>query len=301
MAQSRKLIKARIKSIRNTRKITKAMELVAASKMRRAVSAVLRTRPYAKEAWATVQSVLMASPNIIHPLLEPKPEATKTLLVLFSSDRGLAGGFNVNMIRAALVDARSLGKDKVEVLAVGRRGADALERAGVGVAARFPALSNNPTFNDLLPAARLALEGFLTGKYKAVKLGFTDYISGITQKPKIVDLLPLSPEFARTDASSPSHGGDRGGSHIAPVEYLFEPTPAQVLDRVLPAIAETMLWQALLESTASEHAARMMAMRSASDAAKDMLDNLTFTYNQARQASITQEIAEISSGKAALE
>ena len=301
MAQSRKLIKDRMKSIGNTRKITKAMELVAASKMRRAVSAVLRTRPYAKEAWATVQSVLMASPNIAHPLLEPKPEATKTLLVLFSSDRGLAGGFNVNMIRAALVDARSLGTDKVEVLAVGRRGADALERAGVGVAARFPALSNNPTFNDLLPAARLALEGFLTGKYKAVKLGFTDYISGITQKPKIVDLLPLSPALARTEAPSPSYGGEGGGGHMATVEYIFEPSPAQVLDRVLPAIAETMLWQALLESTASEHAARMMAMRSASDAAKDMLDDLTFTYNQARQSSITQEIAEISGGKAALE
>jgi F-type H+-transporting ATPase subunit gamma len=192
------------------------------------------------------------------------------------------------MIRAALAEARALGTDQVEVLAVGRRGADALERAGVGVAARFPALSNNPSFNDLLPPARLALEGFLTGKYKSVKLGFTDYISGITQKPKIIDLLPLSPGLVEEDAGTS-------------VEYLFEPSPAQVLNRVLPAIAETMLWQALLESTASEHAARMMAMRSASDAAKDMLDALTFTYNQVRQASITQEIAEISSGKAALE
>jgi F-type H+-transporting ATPase subunit gamma len=287
VAQSRKLIKARIKSIRNTRKITKAMELVAASKMRRAVSAVLRTRPYAKEAWATVQSVLAASPNITHPLLNAKPEAAKTLLVLFSSDRGLAGGFNVNMIRAALADTRVLGTDKVEVIGVGRRGADALERAGTTIAARFPALSNNPTFADLLPAARLALEGFLNGKYKKVKLGFTDYISGITQKPKIIDLLPLSPELIDKDKQT--------------TEYLFEPSPAQVLDRILPAIAETMLWQALLESTASEHAARMMAMKSASDAAKDMLETLTFTYNQARQASITQEIAEISGGKAALE
>lgn len=287
MAQSRKLIKTRIKSIRNTRKITKAMELVAASKMRRAVASVLRTRPYAKEAWATVQSVLAASPNIAHPLLAPKPQASQTLLVLFSSDRGLAGGFNVNMIRAALADARLCGLETVEVIGVGRRGADALERAGIKVTARFSALSNNPVFTDLLPAARLALEGFLTGKYKAVKLGFTDYISGITQKPKIVDLLPLAPNLA-----DPVKAG---------AEYLFEPSPSQVLDRILPAIAETMLWQALLESTASEHAARMLAMKSASDAARDMLNALTFTYNQARQASITQEIAEISSGKAALE
>jgi F-type H+-transporting ATPase subunit gamma len=287
MAQSRKLIKARIKSIRNTRKITKAMELVAASKMRRAVAAVLRTRPYAKEAWATIQAVLLSAPNLSHALLVPKPEAKQTLFVLFSSDRGLAGGFNVNMIRAALSEARAIGLEQVEIIAVGRRGADALERAGVGIAARFPALSNNPTFNDLLPVARLALQGFLEGKYKAVKLGFTDYISGITQKPTIVDLLPLSPKMAEAS------------SHKA--EYLFEPSRAQVLDRILPAIAETMLWQALLESTASEHAARMMAMKSASDAAKDMLGALTFTYNQARQAGITQEIAEISSGKAALE
>lgn len=287
VAQSRKLIKTRIKSIRNTRKITKAMELVAASKMRRAVASVLRTRPYAKEAWVTVQSVLAASPYIAHPLLKPKPEATKTLLVLFSSDRGLAGGFNVNMIRAAVTDVRGLGTENVELIAVGRRGADALERSGVKIAARFPALSNNPAFVDLLPTARLALEGFLTGKYKVVKLGFTDYISGMTQKPKILDLLPLAQDMADSSRST--------------IEYLFEPSPAQVLDRILPAIAETMLWQALLESTASEHAARMLAMKSASDAARDMLDALTFTYNQARQASITQEIAEISSGKAALE
>lgn len=263
------------------------MELVAASKMRRAVASVLRTRPYAKEAWATVQSVLVAAPNLSHALLTPKPEATQTLLVLFSSDRGLAGGFNVNMIRTALSEAKATGLDQMQVIGVGRRGADALERAGVGIAARFPALSNNPTFADLLPVARLALQGFLEGKYKSVKLGFTDYISGITQKPTIVDLLPLSPKMTESTA----HKAD----------YLFEPSPAQVLDRILPAIAETMLWQALLESTASEHAARMMAMKSASDAAKDMLGALTFTYNQARQAGITQEIAEISSGKAALE
>ena len=263
------------------------MELVAASKMRRAVAAVLRTRPYATEAWATVQAILAASPNIKHALLTPKPEATKTLLVLFSSDMGLAGGFNVNMIRAALADARVVGVAEVDVIGVGKRGADALERAGVTVAARFPALSNNPAFADLLPAARLALEGFLTGKYRAVKLGFTNYISGMTQKPNIISLLPLSPGIIEHDK--------------AKTEFLFEPSPAAVLDRILPAIAETMLWQALLESTASEHAARMLAMKSASDAAKDMLGALTFTYNQARQASITQEIAEISSGKAALE
>lgn len=284
MAQSRKIIKERIKSIRNTRKITKAMELVAASKMRRAVAAVAKTRPYAKEAWATI-AALLGGTNVSHALLQAQPGATQTLLVLMTSDRGLAGGFNVNMIRAAVKELKALGSDNVEVIALGRRGADAVERAGMKVIARFPSLTNNPTFYDLLPVARLTLERFLQGECQEVKLGFTDFISGITQTPRIISLLPLVPEKEQQTTR----------------EMKFEPSPAAVLDRMLPAVTETMLYQALLETAASEHAARMMAMKNASDAARDMLDALTFTYNQARQASITQEIAEISSGKAALE
>ncbi len=261
------------------------MELVAASKMRRAIAATLRGRPYYKEAWATIRSVLRSSPDLAHPLLAAKAGAHKTLIVLYTSDRGLAGGFNSNMIRATLAQIKTIGLDQVDLLAVGKKGADALERQGVKIIARFPALSNNPVFADLLPVARLALEGFLKGEYKMVTLAYTDYISGISQKPRLVDLLPLLP-----DMEKPNTG-----------EYTFEPSPAEVLDRVLPALTETLVWHSLLESTASEHAARMMAMHSASDAAKDMLNSLTFTYNQVRQAGITQEIAEISSGKAALE
>ncbi len=263
------------------------MELVAASKMRRAVAAVAKTRPYAKEAWATIAALLSSSPEVEHALLRPKPGATKTLLVLMTSDRGLAGGFNVNIIRAVLKDLRTTGFKDVEVIALGKRGADAVERAGAKVIARFPSLTNNPTFQDLVPAARAVLEHFLNGQSRNVKLAFTDFVSGISQIPRITDLLPLSP--LADQQHSPSG------------EFTFEPSPADVLNRVLPAITETMLYQALLETAASEHAARMIAMKNASDAARDMLDALTFTYNQARQASITQEIAEISSGKAALE
>ncbi len=199
----------------------------------------------------------------------------------------------MNMNRAALLEARATGLENVDVIAVGKRGGDALERAGAKVVARFAALSNNPSLQDLLPVARLALDGFLAGNYKTVKLGYTDFISGITQKPRLVDLLPIAPLSEQAT--------DKGQGQVATADYTFEPNANKVLQRVLPAIAETMLWQALLESTASEHAARMMAMKSATDAAKDMLEALTFTYNQARQSSITQEIAEISSGKAALE
>lgn len=289
MAQSRKAIKARIKSIRNTRKITKAMELVAASKMRRAVASALRTRPYAREAWGTMQAILAASPNLTHPLMQAHPDATKHLVIVMSSDRGLAGGLNVNIQRAVQEEIQRLGgKEMVEIIGVGKRGADAVERGGGKVLARFPALTNNPTFADILPVARLALEYFLNGHHKTVSLVYTDFISGISQRPKVSQLLPLSPELAPDKREQSA-------------EFTFEPSPAEVLERVLPALAETMLWQALLESAASEHASRMMAMRNASDAAKDMLTGLTFTYNQARQAGITQEIAEISSGKAALE
>jgi F-type H+-transporting ATPase subunit gamma len=284
MPQSRKAIKARIKSIRNTRKITKAMELVAASKMRRAIAATTQSRAYAHEAWETVRSIIAAAPELAHPLLTPQPQATKTLLVLFTSDRGLAGGYNNNMARSALAQAKSLDKATVDVIAVGKRGGDAMERAKLKVIARFPALSNHPKFTDLLPVTRLLLEGFLSGEYKQVILAYTDFISGISQKPRLVELLPLQPDLTKPQR-----------------EYTFEPNPATVLNKILPALTETMTWQALLEATASEHAARMMAMHSASDAAKDMLSSLTFTYNQVRQAGITQEIAEISSGKAALE
>lgn len=263
------------------------MELVAASKMRRAVAAVAKTRPYAKEAWATIAALLSSSPEVEHALLRPKPGATKTLLVLMTSDRGLAGGFNVNIIRAVLKDLRTTGFKDIEVIALGKRGADAVERAGAKVIARFPSLTNNPTFQDLVPAARAVLEHFLNGQSRNVKLAFTDFVSGISQIPRITDLLPLSPPADQ--------------QHSPSGEFTFEPSPSDVLNRVLPAITETMLYQALLETAASEHAARMIAMKNASDAARDMLDALTFTYNQARQASITQEIAEISSGKAALE
>ncbi len=292
MAQSKKAIKLRIKSVKNTRKITKAMELVAASKMRRAVQSALRSRTYAETVAEAMRSAAASAPaSLKNILLTGDPKATKTLLVIFSSDRGLAGGLNVNMTRLALEFVKTTGLESVDVVAVGKKGGDAMDRAGVRVIARFGALSNNPAYTDLLPVARLALEAFINGEYKKVVLGFTHFISGISQKPELLDLLPM-----KLDQDGSTHG-----STPTSEEILFEPSPKEVFDRMLPAVARTMLWQSLLESGASEHAARMLAMKNASDAAKDMLDGLTFTYNQARQAGITQEIAEISSGKAALE
>lgn len=271
--------------MKNTRKITKAMELVAASKMRRAVAAALRTRPYARLAAQTVRAVVAKTGEAAkHPLLQAKATNDRTLVVLFTSDRGLAGGYNVNMIKAAMAEIKALPAGSVDVIAVGKRGSDAMQRFKIPVIASFVGLGNAPRYEDLAPIARMATDAFIEGKYARVKLAYTDFVSGVTQRPTIVEALPLKAE-----------------GEVANVEYKFEPSPQDVLDAVLPNLVKTTFFQALLEATASEHAARMMAMRNASDSAGEMMTLLTFTYNQARQAAITQEIAEISSGKAALE
>ncbi len=297
MAANAKVVKRRIKSIANTMKITKAMELVAASKMRRATSAVAQTRPFATLSWNTIRSVLKHVPDVQHPLLHANEGAEKVLLVLFTSDRGLAGGYNVNVIKKAIQMLRNVPETPIDMISVGRRGNMALAKKEVFVKASFEGLTNKPTFNDILPIAQLIIDGFVSGEYKRVVLAYTDYVSGLEQHPRLLDLLPLQ----RPDLTAPDVLAEEDQEVEEPRDYLFEPDAQDVLDRTLPRLVETMVYQALLESTASEHSARMMAMRNATDSAKDMLSDLKFAYNRLRQASITQEIAEISSGKAALE
>ncbi|MEK7105431.1 MAG: ATP synthase F1 subunit gamma [Patescibacteria group bacterium] len=293
MAVNPRTIRGRIKSVKNTRKITKAMELVAASKMRRAVSSLLGTRPYAGLAWETVRSVAKITDPSMHPLLAPRKEINKVLFVLITSDRGLCGGFNARMLKEAMKTLATYGSTAVEVITVGKRGADTMRRVGKPIVASFVDLTNNPKYSDIRPIARLVLEEYQKGTYDKVVMGYTDYISALTQVPNLVQLLPLT----TIDISEPTTKHEE----VTTTEYVFEPSPMEVLDALLPKIVETKVWQALLESAASEHSARMMAMRNASEAAGDMIDSLTFTFNQARQAGITREIAEISSGKAALE
>ncbi|MEK7452446.1 MAG: F0F1 ATP synthase subunit gamma, partial [Patescibacteria group bacterium] len=181
----------------------------------------------------------------------------------------------------------------IQTICIGKRGADAMKRANQSILASFTEITNNTKFEEVLPIGRMVIHEFTNGDFDRVLIAYTDFISAITQKPIILELLPLGLD---------SQSIQENESSIASVsEYTFEPSPRAVLDRILPRLVETMLYQAVLESAASEHSSRMMAMRSASDAAGDMIGNLTFAYNQARQAGITQEIAEISSGKAALE
>jgi len=305
MALSTRAIRRRIKSVKNTRKITKAMELVSASKMRKAVSSVLMSRPFARLAWDTVSAVGAVIDVSLHPLLRKNNKSGKTLMLLLTSDRGLAGGFNANMTKKVVQAAKDFGSDNIDVVAVGRKGADASRRAGLKLIASFTGITNNPKFEEILPIGKMLVDEFVKEKYDRVLLTYTDFISAVNQQSVVLELLPLGSavdlyRVGNVSAQNPSTPSSLS-TPSTPREYKFEPSPEEVLNRLLPRLVETMVYQAVLESAASEHSARMLAMRNASDAAGDMIDSLTFTYNQFRQAAITREIAEISGGKAALE
>lgn len=317
MAVSTRIIRRRIKSIGNTKKITKAMELVSASKMRRAVNSVLATRPYSNLGWETVSELGKVTEAALHPLLRQPAKVDRVLVVLVSSDRGLCGGFNAQMAKKVVEFVKTGGSDhgtaagatrglvtkSLDFLTIGKKGTDLARRLGWNIVATFNNLSNNPRITDVRPVAQLAINDFTAGKYDAVYLAYTDFISSIRQVPNVKQLLPLLKETwaSLTTETWETHGATRRWNGRYSYDYLFEPTPAEVLDGMLPRLVEVQIYQAILESSASEHSARMVAMKNASDAARDMIDDLTFTFNQARQATITREIAEISAGKAALE
>jgi len=308
MAISPRLIRRRIKSVTNTRKITKAMELVAAAKMRRAVQATLASRPYAQSAWRAITEIAAAGGSVSHPLLGGQASEGGTsakrsgriLVIAVHSDRGLCGGFNSQLMRAYNLFARGPAANKQrDVVAIGKKGQDIHARAGSNVVAAFEGIVDRPVLAQVRPITDIAMTDFTSGKYEEVWLAYTDFKSALTQTPHVKRLLPM------TRIEGMGEVGDAVKEGVAKAatmtEFLFEPSPEVVLDAMLPRLVESQVWQALLESSASFHSAQMMAMRSATDAAGDMIYDLTLTYNQARQAGITREIAEISSGKAALE
>lgn len=303
MAVQTRTIKRRIKSVKNTRKITKAMEMVAASKMRKAVNSVIGSRPYSKLAWNTVKSIGSRVDASLHPLLRKEETVKNVLVLLITSDKGLAGGFNTNILRKTKKIMEELGEGiNIQTICIGKRGADAMRRMNLGIMASFVDITNNTTFEEVLPIGRMVIDEFTKGNVDKVFVAYTDFVSAVSQNPLILELLPLGTEEDMEQIGEVTEvDKEKEKTYLEAKEYTFEPSPQLVLNQILPRLVETMVYQAVLESAASEHSARMMAMRSATDAAGEMLDDLTFTFNQARQAGITQEIAEISSGKAALE
>ncbi len=350
MPANTKTIKRRIKSVKNTKKITKAMELVSAAKMRRAVEAVQNSRAYAQLAWELLAHLSEIRSTVKLPLLAVRP-VKKVLVVLMSSNRGLCGSFNSNIIKKTIRAIRENESNAdVNIIALGKKGGEAVGKQGLVIDAIYNDLSDTPKLDDVKPVIKTVIESFTNGKVDKVLLAYTDFKSAINQIPTVRQLLPLKTEELReaflaagieqvdeikeiNNASEPVENVTESDVDFTEPSYLtntkvmitkklndttefirslkkkstdenevyiFEPDRTNVLEMMLPRLVETQVYQAVLESSASEHSARMMAMRNASDAASEMIDDLNLNFNKARQAGITQEIAEIAGGAAAL-
>lgn len=297
MAVSTRIIRRRIKTVANTKKITKAMELVSAAKMRRAVSSMMAGRPYAKAAVSALEQLSALVDTSSHPLLRPN-SAKKSLVILVTSDRSLCGGFNSKLFAAVTAYMRGREAGSVDFAVLGTKGQDFLRKKGFNVVAAWNAPSKSPTFTEVKPVADIAIREFMAGTYSAVTLITTDYKSALVQMVRQVDLLPLT-AFVSDPVSKENRDSELREKNEA-AHDMFEPNAQTVLGAILPRLVESQVYHGLLESLASEHSARMLAMRSATDSASDMIDSLTLTFNQARQAGITREIAEISAGAAAI-
>jgi F-type H+-transporting ATPase subunit gamma len=278
---SQREIRRRIASVRNIKQITRAMQFVAASKLKRAQDATLQSRPYADkidEVLADLASVLGEEE---HPLLAKREGGTRAL-VLLTTDRGLAGSLNTNTIRFIAAQITE-GGGELRVVSVGRKGQAAMRRARVPIAASFDAYGDRPTFAQVVPLARLLTDDYVSGAYSAIDLVYPRFVSTLSQRPVIDRLLPVEPSDSAS-AGIPGH------------QFIFEPNPAEVLRQLLPRYVATRVFQAVLELTASEQSARMVAMKNATENAQELIEDLTLTYNKVRQANITREMIEIATG-----
>lgn len=288
-------IKRRIRSIGNTRKITKGMELIAALKMRKAVKAVLATRAYARAAWEIIKNLSAKTDPAHHPLMQKRKNIKKIALILITANRGLCAGFNREVIEAG---ARYLADQKkrfpsveTEAILLGSKGKEIMYRFGHKIVAEFPKEDVSPGVTEITALAKVVVEGFTAGQFDKAVIAYSDYYSAIKQQPRVKRLLPLEPE----DEELGFIGTGQPEDNIT-FEYIFEPSPEAVLDQMLCRIIELQIYQAVLESNASEHSARMIAMKNATEAAGDIMSDLTLALNQYRQQSITTELIDICSG-----
>jgi F-type H+-transporting ATPase subunit gamma len=285
-------VRRRIASVTNIAQITRAMQMVAASRMKRAQDAILAARPYSDELRAALARVVAAVDTEVDPLLARRP-IRKIGLVMITTDRGLVGSLNANAVRAVLrhvAGESTIDGEQVEISAitVGRKGRDALRRAGVPIAAHFAQLGDRPTFAEVTPIARLVTQDFLAGTYDRIELAYSTFVNTLSQRPVVVTVLPVE---------RPAMGEHESETND---EYLFEPSPEAVVSRLLPHFVAIDIYRAVLENRASEQSAQMVAMRSATDNANELIGDLRLVYNKTRQANITREMTEIASGAEAL-
>lgn len=295
------------------------MELVAASKMRKATRAALATRSYAVLAREMMNKLSQMKGLKHNPLMKAR-KVENILLVLISSNRGLCGGFNANIYKKTIEQIKNVEKIAIQrsfgerinpvagkkinlgAITIGKKGERIMKKLGVNVIASFHNFSDTPSLVEAAPIAKIIKEEFIKNNFQKVAVIYTDYVSAIMQKPTIRQVLPISPlDLEKMLKALGDRSFENEIAEEKSIEFIFEPSPELILEQMLPRLIETQIYQALLESSASEHSARMLAMRNASEAAEEMIDDLVFTLNQARQAGITREIAEISGGAAALE
>ncbi|HYI21205.1 MAG TPA: ATP synthase F1 subunit gamma [Candidatus Limnocylindrales bacterium] len=278
---SQREIRRRIASVRNIKQITRAMQFVAASKLKRAQDSTLQSRPYADKIDEVLADLAAVLGEAEHPLLAQREGGTR-LIVLLTTDRGLAGSLNTNTIRFAAEQITQHETD-LKVVTVGRKGHGAMRRAHVPVAATFDGYGDRPTFASVIPLARLLTDDYLAGTYSSIDLIYPRFISTLAQRPVVDRLLPVEP----------SDDVDEG---IPGRQFIFEPDADAVLRQLLPRYVATRVFQSVLELTASEQSARMVAMKNATENAQELIEDLTLTYNKVRQANITREMIEIATG-----
>jgi F-type H+-transporting ATPase subunit gamma len=310
-----KEISRRIKSVTSTKKITKAMEVVSAAKMRKAIEAVLKTRTYANLSWETVLHLARLEKSrseSLHPLLKTRKKIKKVAIILITSNRGMCGGYNAAVIAKA---KESIAKHPVptDFILVGRKGA-IVHRQNYSVAAEFAKSDILTDAREIYPIVKMVLSDFAHKKYDKILVAYTDFVNPAKQIPRVKQLVPVEIESGEDYLGIIGQDSKVGFTkemlsektkkHLSTedyiYEYTFEPSPREVLDKMIPRLVEIQLYQAFLEANASEHSASMTAMHQATEAATDMVNELTLFYNKARQAGITAEIAEISAGANAL-
>jgi F-type H+-transporting ATPase subunit gamma len=286
-----KEIRGKIKSVENTKKITKAMEMVAASKMRKAQERMRAARPYSDKIRNIASNLAQANPEYTHPFLV-KQEAAKTVgFIVVTTDKGLCGGLNTNALRLVTTKVRDLELkgNKIEAVAIGNKGLGFLNRIGAKVVAHAIQLGDTPHLDKLIGPVKVLLDAYQEGKLDAVYLVYTRFINTMKQEPMLEQLLPLSAERFK---------GDAGKQHSW--DYIYEPDAQSVIDELLVRYVEALIYQAVAENLASEQSARMVAMKSASDNAGSVIGELKLIYNKTRQAAITKELSEIVAGAAAV-
>ncbi len=285
---SGKEIRTKIKSVENTRKITKAMEMVAASKMRKAQERMLKARPYGEKIRRVAAHLSHALSEYKHPFLEKRDQIKKVGIILVTSDKGLCGGLNTNVLRQLVNKMRELdGKNvKVQVTAIGSKGFAFLQRNGAEVSSHAIGLGDNPHIDSLIGPVKVQIDAFNAGEIDELHIAYTRFVNTMRQEPVVEQLLPLA--------------GDTVGSAPSRWDYVYEPDAKSVIDDLLVRYLEALVYQSVAENIASEQSARMVAMKAASDNAKNVIEELKLVYNKTRQAAITKELSEIVSGAAAV-